>query len=110
MENSKIQWTHHTFNPWLGCAKVHTGCQYCYAETIVDHRFGRARWGRAGTRSRTSQTYWRRPLTWNRQATANGQRQRVFCASLADVFEDRPELVAWRQALFELIDTTPQLD
>lgn len=37
-------------------------------------------------------------------------RQRVFCASLADVFEDRPELPAWRDDLYTLIDQTPNLD
>ena len=21
-ENSGIEWTHHTFNPWIGCTKV----------------------------------------------------------------------------------------
>jgi len=31
-ENSKIGWTTHTFNPWLGCTKVHAGCTNCYAE------------------------------------------------------------------------------
>jgi protein gp37 len=31
-ENSSIEWTDHTFNPWRGCAKVHAGCAHCYAE------------------------------------------------------------------------------
>lgn len=87
-ENSKIEWTHHTFNPWIGCTKVHTGCAHCYAEEMMDHRYGKAKWGPQGTRVRTSDANWRKPLAWDRAAAKAGERHRVFCASLADVFED----------------------
>jgi protein gp37 len=40
----------------------------------------------------------------------NPVRQRVFCASLADVFEDRPELEDWRRDLFDMVLATPHLD
>ncbi len=30
-ENSKIEWTDHTFNPFIGCTKVSPGCDNCYA-------------------------------------------------------------------------------
>jgi protein gp37 len=109
-ENSKIEWTHHTFNPWIGCAKVSAGCKNCYAETLMDQRYGRVKWGVNGTRSRTGPDNWRKPLQWNKAAQAAGERHRVFCASLADVFEDRPELVQWRDELLRLIDVTPHLD
>lgn len=108
-KNSAIEWTHHTFNPWLGCAKVSPGCANCYAETLMDKRMGRVQWGVDGTRVRTSDAYWRQPLKWNREAWKIGRR-RVFCASLADVFEDRPELSPWRTDLFALINATPHLD
>lgn len=110
-ENSKIEWTTHTFNPWRGCTKVSAGCANCYAETL-SHRNPKALgvWGDNGTRVVASDAMWREPVKWNRLAGEAGERHRVFCASLADVFEDRPELVAWRQGLFELIDTTPNLD
>ena len=108
-ENSKIEWTDHTFNPWIGCSKVSRGCEHCYAERLVQ-RFGTAQWGPAGTRERTSPTYWRQPLAWNRKAQRDGVRRRVFCASLADVFEDRPELETWRDELLALIIATPHLD
>jgi protein gp37 len=85
MENSKIAWTHHTFNPWIGCTKVHEGCQSCYAEAL-SKRTGRVKWGPNGTRSKTKN--WREPLKWNRNAEQAGERRRVFCASLADIFED----------------------
>lgn len=87
-ENSKIEWTHHTFNPWIGCTKVHTGCAHCYAEEMMDHRYGKAKWGPHGSRVRTSDANWRKPLAWDRAAAKAGERHRVFCASLADVFED----------------------
>lgn len=107
-ENSKIQWTHHTFNPWIGCAKVHTGCASCYAEALMADRYHRVEWGKDGTRVRTKT--WGDPIRWNKQAEAAGERHRVFCASLADVFEQRAELAPWRADLFRLIDMTSHLD
>lgn len=75
----------------------------------MDHQYGRVEWGPNGTRSRTSEAYWKKPLVWDKQAKAVGVKTKVFCASLADVFEDRPELVSWREDLFRLIDATPNL-
>ena len=66
--------------------------------------------GPQGTRQRTSADNWRKPIQWNKQATKEGKRYRVFCSSLADVFEDRPELEPWRADLFSLIAETPNLD
>ena len=76
----------------------------------MDNRYGRVEWGPGGTRVRTSAAYWKQPMKWDREAGAEGVRRRVFCASLADVFEDRPELEPWRLDLFALIDRTPGLD
>ena len=110
-ENSKIQWTDHTFNPWIGCQKVSPGCTNCYAEALDERwRPGRTRWGPKSERTRTSPANWRRVLQWDREAKAAGERARVFCASLADVFEDRAELRPWRADLFKLIDATQHLD
>ncbi len=53
-DKTKIEWTHATFNPWIGCAKVHEGCRHCYAEADFGTRRGRVAWGPHGTRSRTS--------------------------------------------------------
>ena len=86
-ENSKIEWTDHTFNPWIGCTKVHSGCAHCYAESHAK-RTGQAIWGPSGSRVKTSPANWAKPLKWNKEAVAAGVRARVFCASLADVFED----------------------
>lgn len=87
-ENSKIEWTDATFNPWLGCTKVAAGCTHCYAENLMDTRYGKVQWGPHGTRVMTSPSNWKQPLKWNREAEKAGSRARVFCASLCDVFED----------------------
>lgn len=87
-ENSGIEWTDNTFNPWMGCTKVSPACKNCYAERDFDHRYQKVKWGPSGTRVVTSDANWRKPLKWNREAAELGVRKRVFCASLADVFED----------------------
>jgi protein gp37 len=107
--DSKIEWTDHTFNPWLGCTKISPACANCYAEGWAK-RSGLVQWGDQAQRRRTSVTSWKAPLKWNTEAKATGVRRRVFCASLADVFEDRSELLTWRLDLFDLIRQTPHLD
>lgn len=107
-ENSKIEWTDHTFNPWIGCAKVSPACDNCYAEALMDTRYGRARWGAGEDRVRTSASNWNLPIKWNRQAAANGTRPFVFCASLADVFDNEVDDL-WRRDLMDLIEATPHL-
>jgi protein gp37 len=109
-QGSPIEWTHHTFNPWIGCAKVSPGCAHCYAETLMDTRYGRVRWGAHGTRARTSAATWRQPLSWARQAARTTEPTRVFCAYLADVFEAREEVEAWREELWDLVARTPHLE
>lgn len=89
-EVTAIEWATSTFNPWLGCSKVHTGCTNCYAEAMAV-RLG-VTWGPHGTRRRTSDAYWRKPLKWEREAQqfehwASWQRPRIF-PSLCDPFED----------------------
>ena len=54
----------------------------------MDKRLHFAQWGPSGTRVKTSDANWRKPLKWDREAAAAGVRHRVFCSSLADVFED----------------------
>lgn len=110
-EVTTISWCDHTFSPWIGCTKVSAACDACYAEQMMANRFHRVVWGQpgeAGTRVRTSRANWGKPLTWDRKAAANGTNPFVFCASLADVFDNQvdPE---WRRDLFDLIRTTPHL-
>lgn len=108
-ENSNIEWCDHTFNPWMGCTRVSEGCRNCYAEFMMDHRLGRVEWGPGKPRVRTSEKNWRQPLRWNQQAQQAGERHRVFCASLADVF-DHEVAQAWRSDLWELIESCLHLD
>jgi protein gp37 len=108
-KDTKIEWTHHTFNPWWGCAKVSPACDNCYAETWAK-RVGAQVWGTAAPRRFFSDTHWREPLQWNAAAAAAGVRERVFCASMADVFEKRRDLDISRQRLWNLIEETRSLD
>jgi protein gp37 len=108
-KDSKIEWTHHTFNPWWGCDRVSPACKHCYAETWA-RRVGQDLWGASAPRRFLSDAYWRQPLTWNAEASRTGGRKRVFCASMADVFEDRRDLDPSRDRLWRLIECTPWLD
>jgi protein gp37 len=108
-EETAIQWTDSTFNPWTGCVKVAPECANCYAEMWAK-RSGLVKWGSNVDRRRTSASNWKKPLDWNRKAEADGVRRKVFVASLADVFEDRPELVEWREDLWNLISVCDALD
>jgi protein gp37 len=108
-KNSSIEWTDHTFNPWWGCAKVSPGCENCYAEAW-SKRVGEKIWGAKTERRFFSEKHWKEPLKWNADAESEKVRRRVFCASMADVFESRIELDEWRSKLWVLIDSTPWLD
>ena len=108
-ENSKIEWTHHTFNPWHGCSRVSPGCENCYAEAF-SKRLGRSLWGVQAERRFFGDKHWAEPVKWNASAAKRGVRERVFCASMADVFEEREDLVEPRARLYALIDQTPHLD
>lgn len=134
-KKTDIAWTDSTFNPWWGCQKVGPGCDHCYAETL-DHRTGGAHWGPGVERRRTKIRNWNEPVRWNKASfyectccgwrgnesdkefshPSNGcthdlvpARQRVFCASMADVF-DNAVPVQWRIDLMKLIAATPNLD
>ena len=110
-ELTKIQWAHHTFNPWWGCRKVprDPACAHCYAEATAK-RWGLDIWGPNKPRKFMSEANWKKPLRWDRLAAKAGERHRVFCASMADVFEDRDDLYPVRERLWRLIEQTPNLD
>ena len=105
--NTKISWADHTFNPVWGCTKVGPGCTQCYAEAL-DRRTGGDHWGPGKPRRRTSEKNWNEPRRWNRQAEKTGVRPKIFCASMADVFDNEwPS--EWRTDLWALIRETPNL-
>lgn len=136
--HTKIEWTDSTFNPWIGCTKVSPACDHCYAAVSTPARALGVVWGPGQTRRRTSAANWRQPQRWNAQPfvecpacrwrgearemhwgdTCPGAgcfgkpqptRRRVFCASLADVFDNEVD-PQWRADLLALIDSTPNLD
>jgi protein gp37 len=141
-EKTKIEWTDHTFNPWIGCTKVSPACDHCYAEVSTPSRTMGVAWGAGQPRRITSESNWKEPIKWNKrkfyqcacgwrghEVNTEGTslteglpscpecdsmdlqdtRQRVFCASLADVFDNEAPLGA-RELLFQLIELTPNLD
>lgn len=113
-ENSGIAWTTHTFNPWVGCTKVSPGCDHCYAEAWDKRAGGPSHWGPGAPRRRTTMQNWNKPLRWQKERRAaldRGERPepvRVFCASLADVFDNQVPN-EWRDDLWQLIARCPDL-
>jgi protein gp37 len=108
-QNTAIEWCDHTFNPWWGCTRISAGCQNCYAEKLAK-RLGKAEWGNDAERVVASTKVWNDPIRWQRMAQRYNRRYRVFCSSMADVFEDRRDLDQHRARLWELIAATPRLD
>jgi protein gp37 len=127
MEDTKIEWTATiaadgtkypgmTLNPFWGCQRVSEGCDRCYAEAFAKRIGHGVRlpmiWGPPATTERkiASEGHMRQPAIWNATAARTGVRRKVFCASMADVFEDHPAVVEQRAKLFRIIEATPNLD
>jgi protein gp37 len=106
-ESTSIEWTDHTFNAWIGCTRVSAECDHCYAADLSHFR-GWAEWGPGQERKILSDATWRQPLIWNRKAAELGIRRRVFCSSLADVFDEEAP-AGQRERLWQLIRLTPYL-
>jgi protein gp37 len=104
---TSIAWTDKTFNPWWGCTRIGPGCDRCYAAAF-DHRIGGDHWGTGHARRYFGDRHWAEPLRWNRDAERSGERPLVFCASMADVFDNEVEQ-EHRERLWELIRSTPAL-
>ena len=103
---TRIEWTDHTFNPWVGCTKVGSACDRCYAEKWSKRSGHPELW--QGERRRTSIINWQQPIKWDRQAAAAGVRRRVF-PSLCDPFDNRVPS-CWRDDFWHWIDQTPNLE
>lgn len=112
-DTTAIEWADSTFNPWIGCTRVGPGCDHCYAAVSTPARTLGIEWGPHAERRRTSDSNWKQPKAWERQHAdffaQHGRRRRVFCASLADVFDNQVP-VQWRMDLFSLVAETPHLD
>lgn len=105
---SRIEWTDHTWNPWIGCQKVGAPCDNCYAEVLMDQRYGRVKWGPHGERQRTSGSTWAQLRRWNRAAAAAGRVDFVFSLSLGDVWDNKVP-PAWRRDAFDRARECPSL-
>lgn len=106
-ENSKIEWTHHTMNFWLGCTALSPACNHCYAEGWAKRTGNAALW--QGERRRTSAALWRQPAKWNTACASAGIRQRVFTNSLADFFDNQVP-AEWRHDAWAIIAGNQHLD
>ena len=85
-ENSNIEWTDHTFNPWIGCTKVSPGCANCYAAAQDKFRSWTLEgWGAGKPRRRTGPGNWSKPAFWNQVAAMGNFRQCDGCGWRGDV-------------------------
>lgn len=118
-ENTGIMWTGtrrsdgtvvpgSTFNVWIGCTRVNAECKFCYAEAWDKRHMEGGHWGPGAPRRPMSEKYWNDPIRWNRTAEKAGEKRKVFCSSLADVF-DIEGIEKDRIRLWELIKKTPNL-
>jgi protein gp37 len=106
---TSIAWCDYTFNLAWGCIESSAGCDFCYARVLA-HRYGFDVWGKGKPRRTFGAKYWNEPLRWNRSATALGERHRVFCSSMTDVFLNDKAIDVERIKLWPLIDQTSSLD
>ena len=107
-ETTKIEWCDHTFNPLWGCTKVSPECDHCYAEAW-DKFTGGNHWGARASLREFGDKHWSQPSKWDKAAALAGERRRVFCASMADVFDNhwRADI---RDRLWSVIRATSHLD
>ena len=105
---TRIEWCDHTWNPWIGCTKVGAPCDFCYAEDMMDTRYGRVQWGPHGDRVRTSLSTWHNLRRWDRAAREAGERRFVFSLSLGDIWDNQVD-PAWRREAFEEARACPNL-
>ncbi len=108
-KDTEISWTDSPWHPWWGCTKIDPACANCYAAAF-DARLGRKDWGPLAPRRFFGDEHWAEPVKWNRAAQKKGEKQRVFCASMADWAGDRRDLDPWRVRMWKLVRETEYLD
>jgi len=106
MQNSKIAWCDHTFNPWIGCTQIAEGCKNCYAKRLNDRFHYVPEWN--GARKLMSDAYWMQPYTWNEQAKKESRPKLVFAGSMCDIW-DNAVPSQWQNLLQDRILGTPNL-
>lgn len=100
-ENSKIEWTDHTWNPWMGCHKISEGCRNCYMFRE------RRRYGKDPEVVVRSKTRFYDPLKWEKKAALTGERKFVFACSWSDWFIEEADPI--RDEAWEIVKATPHL-
>lgn len=108
MAETKIEWCDYTFNPWWGCTRVSPACDHCYAASLSTRVGFPGLWDSVKRRT-FGEVHWNKPMIWNERAAKVDKRFRVFCASMADVF-DKDAPAGERDRLWRLIKATPHLD
>lgn len=100
-DETKIEWTDKTWNPWRGCTKVSPGCDRCYM-FAEQRRYGKD----PEVVTRCGPQTFSAPLRWHRKL-AEGERRLVFTSSWTDFFhKDADE---WRDEAWDIIRRTPSL-
>ena len=95
VQDSKIDWTNDTWNPWQGCLKVSAGCRFCYM--YRDKR----RYGQNPAKVvKSARGTFQAPLT-------KFKGPFVFTCSWSDFFIDLAD--PWRDEAWEIIRQTPHL-
>lgn len=92
-ENTKIEWTQSSWNPWHGCHKVSAGCKNCYMFR------DKARYGQDPNVVVRSKTKFYDPLKWKEPRT-------IFTCSWSDFFIEEAD--EWRDEAFAIMALTPQ--
>ena len=94
-EQTAIQWTDKTWNPWQGCKKISEGCVNCYMFRDKE-RFGQ----NPEKIHKSSDKTFNSPLSWKDPA-------KVFICSWSDLFIKEAD--TWRPSAWEIIRRTPHL-
>ena len=95
-KTTRISWTGATWNPWIGCEKVSSGCKNCYAEAWVENRMGR----KFSVVRRAADGTFFAPNKWK-------EPRYVFTCSLSDFFIEEADM--WRPEAWKIIRETPHL-
>lgn len=116
-KETEISWADSTFNCWWGCTKVggSPACDFCYAEAWSErtgYSDGGSKfriWGDDAPRRYFGDNHWNEPLKWNTAAEKDGEHRRVFCMSMGDWAEGRPEQQPHLERWWQLHLQTPWL-
>jgi hypothetical protein len=87
---SNIGWTHHTFNPWIGCTKISPACDRCYAAEYAARYMPKVTWGEPGQRGNAPDALWAlKQFPLSRGPLPPGQQQ----IQVAPAIHEEPRLL-----------------